>query len=449
MEDKEILRRILQGFKLIPAKFPLTYTTIAGKATSDLAKRINAWIQTNFPNSLIRVAFDTTHGILKFYRRMQEQLVMEYILRRIIQEADLTNLGIGSFRGSSHKDRTNKFVDYLSSNPPTPIPLKNDKSVIVNKVQVITKADKAKEKEDVAIEKADTAKKKKDKKTPKQIGTIYSVSNLADMESLKQVLPKLSAGDSLYLYDSGNNKHSISTVAKTTDLGGKGKGFQRGSEGEAIEIANIQKQIDAYNTTNEGISIIGAGDNIVGIKPVEGSQKADFKFINAAGEAVAYIQHKSPKYQQMSGIGRDPIRNYPEVQSFAKKVYDIVMASENQRLESPEKQLIVDEELKKLAVYGSPEEGPKGVQFYCIGPMQLKKVDGDKFELTVPEGKGGVFTGGRIPDGTEAPTLVATYRAGRNQVVPVEVVPGTKKKAKLVIPDTRIGIYPNNYISNP
>ena len=74
MEDKEILRRILQGFKLIPAKFPLTYTTIAGRATPDLAKRVNAWIQTNFPNSLIRVAFDTTHGILKFYRRMQEPI---------------------------------------------------------------------------------------------------------------------------------------------------------------------------------------------------------------------------------------------------------------------------------------------------------------------------------------------------------------------------------------
>ena len=86
MEDKEILRRILQGFKLIPAKFPLTYTTIAGKATPDLAKRINAWIQTNFPNSLIRVAFDATHGILKFYRRMQEQLVVECLIRNRLRE---------------------------------------------------------------------------------------------------------------------------------------------------------------------------------------------------------------------------------------------------------------------------------------------------------------------------------------------------------------------------
>ena len=438
MEDKEILRRILQGFKLIPAKFPLTYTTIAGRATPDLAKRVNAWIQTNFPNSLIRVAYDATHGILKFYRRMQEQLVMEYIIRRMIQEADFTNLGIGSFRGSSHKDRTDKFVDYLSSNPPTPIPLMNDKSVIVNKVQVITKADKAKEKEDIAIEKADTAKKKKDKKAPKQIGTFYSVINPADMKSLKQVLTKLNAGDNLYLYDSDNNKHSISTVVKTADLGGKGKGFQRGSEGEAIEIANIQKQIDTYNTTNEGISIIGAGDNIVGIKSVEGTQKADFKFINAAGKAVAYIQHKSPIHQQMSGVGRDPIREFEEVQTFAKEVYDLVESSPEKRLRGPYSKLIEDEELKRLAIYGNPEEGSEGVQFYCIGPMELKSLGDNTFKLTVPEGKGHVFTGNEIPEGGEAPTLVATYRAGRNQRVP-----GTT----LSIPDTRIGIYPKNYVS--
>jgi hypothetical protein len=86
MEDKEILRRILQGFKLIPAKFPLTYTTTAGKATPDFAKRINAWIQTNFPNSLIRVAYDATHGILKFYRRMHEHLVIERIVRTKLKE---------------------------------------------------------------------------------------------------------------------------------------------------------------------------------------------------------------------------------------------------------------------------------------------------------------------------------------------------------------------------
>jgi hypothetical protein len=86
MEDKEILRRILQGFKLIPAKFPLTYTTIAGKATPDLAKRINAWMEKEFPHSLIRVAFDATHGILKFYRRMHEHLVIERIVRTKLKE---------------------------------------------------------------------------------------------------------------------------------------------------------------------------------------------------------------------------------------------------------------------------------------------------------------------------------------------------------------------------
>ena len=70
--------------------------------------------------------------------------------------------------------------------------------------------------------------------------------------------------------------------------------------------------------------------------------------------------------------------------------------------------------------------------------MELKSLGDNTFKLTVPEGKGHVFTGNEIPEGGEAPTLVATYRAGRNQRVP-----GTT----LSIPDTRIGIYPKNYVS--
>ena len=342
------------------------------------------------------------------------RLILEHIIRRILQEEEFRSLGIGSFRGASHKDRTDIFVDHIIAGDD--IPLKSGKSITVDRVQVITKVDKAEKNTD---------------------GTYYSADSSEDMTDLKAVLPTLGAGDRLYLHGAGG-KYSITTVTKTPELGGKGKGYQRGSEVEAAEISNIQKQIDEFKPEQGGITIIGAGDNIVGIEPVTGNKKADFKFVDDQGNAVAYIQHKSPKHQQMSGIGRDPIRNFKEVQEFAQEVYDTVMASKDKRLQEPKQKSIESEELKKLAVYGNSEEGPRGVQFYCIGPMELKSLGENRFELTVPKGAGHVYTGDQIPEGNEAPTLVATYRAGRNQRVP---------DTKLVIPDTRIGIYPANYVS--
>jgi hypothetical protein len=339
------------------------------------------------------------------------RLIIEHIIRRILQEEEFTNLGIGSFRGASHTDRTNKFIKYLSSKKPTPITFKDGKKEIVTSVKII----------------------KKGEKKP----TEYDPKTQA--EELKLILPKLKAGDKLYLVGASGVEHSITTVVKTLELGGKGKGYQRGSKAEATEIANIQKQIDEFKPAQGGITIVGAGGGIVGIEPVAGNKKADFKFVDEAGNAVAYIQHKSPKHQQMSGVGRDPIRGFKEVQVFAQDVFKVVSESPEKRLEGPYSKAIQDDELKRLAVYGDSEGGPKGVQFYCIGPMELRSLGDNEFKLTIPEGKGRVYTDGQIPDGNEAPTLVATYRAGRNQRVP-----GSRD----VIPDTRIGIYPKNYVSN-
>lgn len=408
MDEKEVLRYVINGFELIPAKFGFSnsYTTKTGKATKELSNIINDRIKKNFPQTRIKTSFDPIYKTINFYRAMMEHLVMENIIRLLLSEEEYTSLGIGSFRGSSHRDRTDKFVDYLANEKP--IPLKKGEPSIISKVEI-----------------------KKGDET-----TVYDPTTQS--QELKQILPTLRAGDKFFLYDTNNVKHSISAVAKTPELGGKGKGHQRGSQGEATEIANIQKQIDEFNKDGEGITIVGVGPNIISIEPVTGMQKADFKFVNKAGNVLGYIQHKSPKHQQMAGVGRKPFTEFKEVQEFAQKVYDTVEKSPSKRLEKPEYSIIQDPELKRLAVYGEQEEGPRGVQFYCIGPMELKAVGDNSFELTVPKEKGRVYTGNQIPEGEEAPTLVATYRAGRNQKVP-----GTK----LVIPDVRLGIYPKNYIN--
>ena len=335
------------------------------------------------------------------------RLILEHIIRRILSEEEYTSLGIGSFRGASHKNRTDKFVDYLKDK--TPIPLKKGELSVVSKVEIT-----------------------KDKQTT-------SYDPITQSEELKDILPTLKSGDKFFLYDEKGIRHSISSVAKTPELGGKGKGHQRGSEAEAGEMYNVQKQIDANNTGN-GITVMAgknAYNSIVKIEKVEGNLRADFKLVNTEGNAVAFIQHKSPKHQQMSGISKPPISEFPEVKEFAQEVYNIVSRSSEKRLSKPYSKIITDAELKLLAVYGIQDGTANGVQFYCVGDITLNSLGDNKFTLGSNNGR--IYTYGQIPEDMDAPTLVATYRAGRNQRVP---------NTKLVIPDTRLGIYPQNYISN-
>ena len=55
VSNAEVIDRVVTGFKLVrdTKAFGNAYRTKTGKATIDLAKRINAWIKTNFPNNNI------------------------------------------------------------------------------------------------------------------------------------------------------------------------------------------------------------------------------------------------------------------------------------------------------------------------------------------------------------------------------------------------------------
>jgi len=70
IDDREVLRRTIQGFELIPAKFGFghPYVTKNGKATSDLATRINTWIRGEFDGSSVKVKYDPTYKALNFFK---------------------------------------------------------------------------------------------------------------------------------------------------------------------------------------------------------------------------------------------------------------------------------------------------------------------------------------------------------------------------------------------
>jgi hypothetical protein len=77
MDDKEILRRVIQGFQLVPAKrgFGHPYVTKTGAATPDLSKRINAWIKQNFPQSNIMTSYEGVYKAINFRRAMNENRI--------------------------------------------------------------------------------------------------------------------------------------------------------------------------------------------------------------------------------------------------------------------------------------------------------------------------------------------------------------------------------------
>ena len=77
MDDKEILYKVIKGFELVPAKqgFGHPYVTKTGAATSDLSKRINAWIKQNFPQSNIITSYEGVYKVINFRRAVKESTI--------------------------------------------------------------------------------------------------------------------------------------------------------------------------------------------------------------------------------------------------------------------------------------------------------------------------------------------------------------------------------------
>jgi hypothetical protein len=208
------------------------------------------------------------------------------------------------------------------------------------------------------------------------------------------------------------------------------KGEQRGSKIESSEVASVQQQIDELGE-GEGITIKVAGKTYEGITKIEkvgGNKKADFQLSNSGGPAV-FVQHKSPKAQQMAGIARPPYSEFGEVKSFVEDVRD--STNDEGEITKPIAKEIVDESLKRLAVYGTLDASfsVDAVQVYCVGNIKL--VGNSDGAYTI-QGATDTFTYPEIPTGDNEPVLGATYRLGRNQA-------GIK--------NVRMGIYPKSFFT--
>ncbi len=378
VDSKEILRRVIQGFELVPAKqgFGHPYVTKTGAATPDLAKRITAWIKQNFPQSDIIASYEGAYKTINFRKVMAEHLVIKQLVIETVQEARSQSV-------------TRKVRDQIVKLDPDHIrPAQNTNRLFAPGLDT----------------------KDLISKIEKQYNTKVDIIEPGKTGSQSSKFPTLT-------FDVDGTPVSIVHA----------KGIIAGAEGESKQEANIQNQLQGKKVT----LYIGDKDytNVDGFKKISGNKKADFAFTSGTKE-VAFVQHKSPTHQQMSGINKFKAEGgsymYPEMNELVKRVKEEV--AKDGRLTSKVVVPITSKGLDLLAVYGDPKD--KGtadfVEAYCVGDLELKETSNNVYELTAPE----IYVYPKIPEGKNKPTLVATYRKGRNQDG---------------IQDVRFGIYPESY----
>ena len=335
------------------------------------------------------------------------RLLFEYLIRTILSEEEFTNLNVRSFRGDSHTDRTNKFVDYLKKGAALPLK-KGEDSIVVKSVEVIKNGE----------------------------STIYDPINQAN--ELKDILKNLSSGDKLYLYDkpfeeedgklvNRGEKYSITAIAKTSEFGGRGKGNIAGGDIEARQEAAMKAKLNGRIVTlkvEDAAEMEHSYDNINGFERIPGNKKADFKFTTTDEKAI-YVQHKDVRHQQLSGVVRGPLKDDKQVQAFIESVYDEVKA--NGQLKKRMIEPVTDETKQLLAMYGTANGtfSENAVQMYCIGDMGLEDINKNTVKLEASK----IYVYPQLP-ADDPIVLAATYRSGRNH----------KSKYGL-IEDVRIGLY--------
>jgi hypothetical protein len=190
--------------------------------------------------------------------------------------------------------------------------------------------------------------------------------------------------------------------------------------------ASVRIELEALAGISKQLVKIGPADvkvgkntyaSITGARKVKGVPKADLALTNTEGEDVVYISHKhgsSPKdFQQYGGISK--FINHPEILSFIKSIKNNKEVKQNggEMIRGGGfKRAVKDETLILQALYG-PDYGGKfgkdNVQIICQGPLQLKKLPGDTYQLTSNHD----LLNGTVPREGYAAYFIATFQLDR------------------------------------
>jgi len=214
---------------------------------------------------------------------------------------------------------------------------------------------------------------------------------------------------------------SPAKLKKTVEFGGLTPGGRL--KKEQMQIKQIQDAINEKAPVDIYVGRKTAKD-VVGIKDVIGTPKADAYFVNSQNEPVAMISLKyadePTQMQQWGGIGK--YVNHPEINSFINDLKAIQDMSESGRITVAYYRILKDEALAKELCYGdmSNEKNDCDLIIASQSPIEINELG----EIVASN----VFYAPEIPSGDWYPTLWATYRSGR----------GTG----LGLKDIRVGCYP-------
>ena len=305
-------------------------------------------------------------------------LLLELLIRAILSEEGFTSLNVRSFKDRS--DRTDKFVDALATSRPLPLK-KGEESVVVTKVDIT-----------------------KD-------GETTSYDPKIQAKELKAILPTLTSGNKLYLYDESGKRYSITAVAKTKELGGKGVGGTLGPERAAI--ASLEKQFQEIGKPITVILNDVPYEGITGVSNVKENQKADFALVDSK-EPRIFISYKPGSSVRdvisYGGITGESAKT-EEVSKFIEAVKNKTtdMKGLGYEFGAP----LTDELVAQRAIYGSgygASFGINNVQALMQGDVKLV-AKGDSYELISNH----TILSPSIPDDSYKPYLNARFAGDRNQ----------------------------------
>ena len=305
-------------------------------------------------------------------------LLLEILIRAILSEEGFTSLNVRSFKDRA--DRTDKFVDALAAGRPLPLK-KGEESVVVAKVDIT-----------------------KD-------GETTSYDPKTQFNELKAILPTLTSGNKLFLYDESGKKYSITAVAKTKELGGKGIGGTLGPERAAI--ASLEEQ---FAQIGKPITVIVGGEsypNITGVTNVKENQKADFALVDDKGPRIFISYKPGSSVKDIISYGgiTGESANTEEVSKFINAVK--AKATDLKGLGYEFGVPLTDETVALKAIYGSnygADYGINNVQALMQGDVKLV-AKGDSYELVSNH----TIYSPTIPDGSYEPYLNARFAGDRNQ----------------------------------
>ena len=424
MEDKDLLRYVIHGFKLIPAKqgFSNAYVTKTGKASPLLSKEINARIEKNFPQSKIRTKFERTYGTINFHRLMQESFIDKATSLFFQLMEGFTSLQTTSFR--DRPTRIETFIDKLKTN--SEFTLRNGNTVSFKDAK-ITKKNPVVDPEN-------------EEKEPQKEFTFLDSS-----DKFAKELNELEPGDRLSLTGSDEKTYKVSDLAKTQELGGKGTGIEQpGEKSENIQLQTLNAGLKGGPFDIEVIDYKGKPHILKGIKeaiPIKGQHKADIALVRIDGSRV-YIQLKQIKHRQLEGLVRSNFAKDTEgkklIIAFAQNVKEELKKG---RLKEPYVEPIENERLQRLAVYGTDSgemlEDESTVAMYCIGNVKLTDDKEGVKKLTADT----IYFYPDVPT-DNPPVLAAIDKGGRFQKMP------SKEKTEERLADVRLGVYFKNSVPN-